>query len=173
MGTCVEALRAAKSSQEALLVLAEALDRIEAQLAVSAQEPAPPADPWALDHTAWNGPVPIKVEEDLDAETTTVVLPPPSKAAQNRRRALAPLLGMEHAWGGSAEDWTEVFVKGGAVWLYTTDRALVMGLPPATRRALVQDALDTDPQFAHEMGRDVLKDEEPGELPNIFEGDTE
>lgn len=59
---------------------------------------------------------------------------------------------------GDTEDWTEVYAKGGPMWLYIGNPELVKSLPDSTRRALVADLEEDSPQQAREMARDILKE---------------
>jgi len=55
----------------------------------------------------------------------------------------------------------DAYIKGGPVWLHAYDRDFVMGLPKATRVAMVQDLETHAPEDAHALARDILKDESP------------
>lgn len=98
---------------------------------------------------------PVITETD---DTTTVEIPPPSPERMAQRRLLeSQQLHLADSLG-TAEDWNEVYAKGGPAWLYHGNRELVMTLPMSTRQALVEDLAEDSPQQAHEMGRDILKE---------------
>lgn len=67
------------------------------------------------------------------------------------------------------EDWIEVYVKGGPLWLYHGNRELLMTYPDSTRAMMVQDVLEDSPALAHEMSIDVLK--QACDVPDVVAGE--
>lgn len=59
----------------------------------------------------------------------------------------------------------EAYIEGGPGWLYHYDRAFVTSLGPELRAAMVEDVAAQSPTQAHELARDLLKDEQ-----NLGEG---
>lgn len=160
--TTEQLVKAAANPKDAMLVIARALDRIEATLTV------PPPDPWATEWSAEDigrpGFVGVKITQDVD--TTEVVIPPASPEKQAARRQFAEQSLQLEDNLGTGEDWLNAYAKGGPIWLYEGNRELFMTYGDHVRRAMVQDVIEDDPKYAGEMGRDVLK-EACEEGPNL------
>jgi hypothetical protein len=103
-----------------------------------------------------------EIEVELDG--TVVHLPPASEEHQELRRKFATdVLRLTEVYGeDDGAKYVESYAKAGPLLLYYSDRDFVMGLPDDYKRAMVRDVSDASPKEAHEMGRDVLKDKEPG-----------
>jgi hypothetical protein len=173
--TVVDDMRAARNPQEAMLVIAEALDAI----IVNMQAPQTPTNTWGTweSDTPEFAPYPdvpvthmlagavdtrkpvvtVTVDEGEDTDSVDVNIAPVSpKKQEARRRFAADVLQLE-AELGAGVDWAETYAKGGPVWLYEGNRELVMQYPQHIRSELVRDLMEDDPQAADEMGRDILK----------------
>lgn len=154
----------AASPQEALAVIARGLDALFQEIQdIKAQRDAALVDSstWGT----WDTGRPedrVKVTEDADGNTE-VELPPVTDEMKDKRRKFARNIGLE-------DDNIEYYAKGGPLWLYLGDREFVMGLPVEWRRDMVQDVMETGlTKDAEEMGRDVLKDEGPGNVERAYE----
>lgn len=156
-GTYAEAVRSAPNPQAAMIVLAEALDEIRFLLE---SQPAPASDDgWGT----WEPPI-TAVGDDEHVEVSIKRTTDPARL--EARRALAHAMELDTNLP-DVEDAIDVYVKGGPLWLYTGNREFVMSLPMAMRQQMVLDVEQDDHQTAQEMGRDVLKDPSPGELPSL------
>lgn len=146
------------SPQEALLVLARALDAINVKLDNLAEQATADDKGWG----EWTSPSPspesaerAKIEVDADGNTV-VDLPKVSADKQARRREFAadvleldvhfPDLGL-----------VEAYAKGGPLLLYYSQREFVTGLPIEVQYAMVEDVLEESPGEAEEMGRDLFR----------------
>lgn len=180
-GSTTEAVKAARNPQEAMLAIAQGIDAVLAKL----DERAESDGYWT---THWDGHYPTSVAEFGDALKASYLRSPifttegddehvevnirpvtdPGRLAE--RRALAHAMELDDNLP-HVEDAIDVYVKGGPIWLYTGNREFVMSLPMAMRQQMVLDVEQDDHQTAHEMGRDLLKDPSPGELPSLSGGD--
>jgi hypothetical protein len=96
-----------------------------------------------------------------------VTVPPASEERQNTRRAWALQRNLGSAFlGMDDEEAADAFAKGGPVWLYYGNRPAIMQMPDDWKRALVIDVEQDSPRLAQSLGRDVLKDLDPG-APNV------
>lgn len=185
-------VRAARSAQEAMLVLAEALDTVLEELAATPQS----HDPWG----EWPG-TPAEFTETLRTETDAALreskaefearierqhqealaamanteareieLPPASADKQERRRLLArqQLKLNDVLPGADITDWNETYVKGGPVWLYNADREVLMSFDYPVRQQMIADVEEDNPQLAYEMSLDILK--QPAGEPDFENG---
>lgn len=149
-------VRAAKNPQEALLAVARGIDEVLARL-----EQTRPADGWgeweepAESREDWNRRRAFEVEHSEDLEKSLVTLPSVSEEKKAKRRALAEAMALDTEFPGI--EAVETYAKGGPVWLYTGNRDFVMGLPDHMRAEMVRDVLEDDPETAHDMGKDILK----------------
>jgi hypothetical protein len=165
-------VRSAKSPQEAMIVIAKALDRIEFLSSRDTQWVAWDNEPTIRDgdsvalRSAWLGHVggeEVVAEHERRTQITAteddtdVVIPAPSDEKKERRRQFERQNLKLSEFLGDSEDWSEAYAKGGPMWLYLGNRELVMSMPDGVRTALVQDVIEDSPQDAHEMGRDILK----------------
>lgn len=167
----VDQVRAAKSSQEAMIALAQALDTIGLKLVELVHSP-----PMASGFDAWDSPrwetgnqqeEAFRVEQAAAEGGAIIDLPAPSPARFVERLTFGEQSLRLDEYYKNAEgtvtapegydSWNHVYAKGGPYWLYTQDRDLVMGLPYSTRQALVADLEQDDPKIAAEVGRDILK----------------
>lgn len=130
---------------------AEGDDRaaLEAALRLAQDSGAPPVD------LVSEGTIVAADEDGL------VDLPVPSDAVQDERYdwALENHIGTRFDTGLSDEDFALAFSKGGPMWLYLGNRDAVMQMPVDWRRAFVEDIAQQSQRQAHEVGRDILKDE--------------
>jgi len=171
---------AAKKPGDALLILAEALDELEAAgdgMDWSGGDWEPTAQE-ALDYAMEAairtdvGPDGLTDHERAQHEAALLAmandgardfaLPAPSEEKMEFRRMFErQQLNLEATLGEEAgeEDWTEVYAKGGPWWLWSTRRDIVMGLPYATRQMMVADVEQDNPAVAHELSLDILKRE--------------
>lgn len=96
-----------------------------------------------------------------NGEATIVDIPPASAQRQAERFAWAMNHKLHEFLNGfTAEQAAEEFSKGGAWWLYLSNRDAVMAMPDRWRVELVDDIAIDSPAAAHETARDVLKDTE-------------
>jgi hypothetical protein len=167
-------VRAATSPQEAILVLAKALDRALQGIAeihtnlqygkadnawdqIGWSEPIDHSSEWlmtAQDQAKSNDRA---VEVIENGDTTDIVLRTPSEEKMQRRREFeAQHLRLSETLG-DAEDWNEAYAKGGPMWLYIGNRELVMSYPEQVRSLMIEDVIEDSPKDAHEMGADLLK----------------
>lgn len=80
-----------------------------------------------------------------------------------REKFARDVLCLTDAYGDEpGEAYIRAYRKGGPLVIYYTDRDFVMGLSDDVKQAMVKDVLELSPQEAHEMGRDILKDLDPG-----------
>ncbi len=84
----------------------------------------------------------------------TVELPPVSDEQREQRRLLAQAINLGDDFG---QEGVEAYVKGGPLWLYYGNREYVLGLSRNVWTAMVEDVMQTSPQEATEMGRDLFK----------------
>jgi hypothetical protein len=174
--TTEQQVREARSPQEALLTIARALDRIEDALT---QAPMLAWDEWQPQSVSvWTSPpvtmtpeqmetvshdVAVRQLDELRTQVTVedgvaeVALPPVSEAKKVERRAFATHVLRLHEHLGDDENWADVYAKGGPMWLYLGNRAVVMAMPYAVKQAMIADIEEDSPQDAHEMARDILK----------------
>lgn len=68
----------------------------------------------------------------------------------------------DHYGEENASLFSDSYVKAGPLLLYYTDRDFVNGLPVGLKRIMIEDVEQYSPAEAHEMGRDILKDKDPG-----------
>jgi hypothetical protein len=158
--TFIEDVQRAKSPREALLNLAAGLDILVER--IDRLERTSSWDEWGADEEGIFVPLPEPAQRApviaADGDTTDVNLPPPSAEKLAARRMFEKQSLHLVDYLGTGEDWTEVYAKGGPVWLYVGNRELVMSLPHSVRQALVADLEEDAPQQAKEMARDVLKE---------------
>lgn len=151
--TTEEAVRAAKTPQEAMLALARALDDLAADRAARVDSG------WG----EWGYP-PDDVIDDGSAatiiqhgDTAEVELKPPDPARYSDRLSFAEhVLKLDEALGDD-EDWAHAYALGGPMWLYLGNRELVMSYPEFTKQAMIEDVSLDSARDAHEMARDILK----------------
>jgi hypothetical protein len=86
-------------------------------------------------------------------EHVEIVLPSVTPAQQDARRKLAVQIGLAADFG---DDGVDAYVKGGPLWLYYGNRNYVLGLPAWAHELMVNDVMETSPQEATEMGRDLF-----------------
>lgn len=170
----VSRVKNAKSPQDALVALAQAVDNVYAAVSRLKEEQEQPWDNWGT--TDWPDGAPIPEGEveptrvdgerarlETDADGNVVVdLPPVTEEKRQERREFAERIGLEG-------ELVEAYAKAGPLWLYYGNRQHVMGLPEEWRREMVVDVMEQSPAEAQEMGRDVLKDASPGNGPQSFE----
>jgi len=177
-------VRQAPSAQEALLVIARALDRIEALVEWSQWSTTPlgphPDEVDPLQRAVFAGPdaaVPERSDEWLALAqelagkrtaviessdgVTDVVIPATSLEKQERRRKFEMQALHLSEFLGEDQDWQGAYARGGPRWLYYGNRDLVMSFPDATKQAMIVDIIEDSPEEAAEIGRDLLK--APGE----------
>lgn len=158
-------VREAQSPKDALLVIARALDEL---LACQFVEATPKADAWggwvahdpttAITQQMTNEPVPPqRVRINQGEDTSEVVLPTVGAERYKARCAFAESQLQLSAHLGDGEDWVWAYGKGGPMWLYLSNRDLVMSYPEEIRRRMVEDVEQDSPEDAHEMSRDILK----------------
>lgn len=149
MTTTVEQVKQCHTPQEALLVLAAAIDALAAK--------PKGVDLWAADvPLEWDA---IVVTNDNRAriEGGDVIV---DRVSADREVARAEFVAATQLYSFSAlppADFVEAYIKGGPRWLYYTDRDAVMTMPIGVRQALVADVLVDSPSEAAEIGADILK----------------
>lgn len=159
-----------------MLAIAHSLDAL-LELVVELKVKTVPQDSWGnwgpfdaaalSDDDPPTAPLTAEVDEHGDVEVNIKPVTDPGRLAE--RRALAHAMELDTNLAG-VEDAIDVYVKGGPLWLYTGNRDFVMSLPMAMRQQMVLDVEQDDVKTAHEMGRDLLKDPNPGELPSLSGG---
>lgn len=158
MSDYVAEVFAAPNSKTAMVAIAAGIDEILARLSGPAPEAA-----W----DEWSEPAPapgraVEIQTPLfqahHTETTAEIEIAPTSPKKMAQRALfeRQVLKLANSYGNE-QDWTEVYAKGGPLWLYMTDREFVAGLPYPIRQMMVSDVMEDDPDTAQEMGRDILK----------------
>lgn len=168
MSSISDAVRGTKNPQEALLVIAEALDQVLARLEELAEQPK--ADDgwgkWSMDdevQAAFEKPDEPAFDIVIGEGVTEISFKAPSEEKLARRRLFAEAVlqlqeqGLEQY---GIDDPFDTYAKGGPLWLYHGNRELFMQYSPEVRAAMVMDVEEDDKREAHEMSRDVLKDEE-------------
>jgi hypothetical protein len=155
-------VRSAKGPPDALLAIAQALDRIEAQLSLT-----PAADGWG----DWSLPSPEGPSDphahvpaftvSTTKDETVVEIKAVSEEKQDRRHEFATsTLQLEDNFPGIGA--VEAYAVGGPVWLYEYDYNYVKALPVGIKRMMVADLMEDDVQASIEMGRDLLKGDSDG-----------
>lgn len=152
-----EQVRSAASPQEALLALARGLDAV---LARPAEEPADAWGHWSNAGFVTADPPAAPITTEVTEDAITVTIAPVDELRKATRRQLAEAMGLTDEFG-EHEDWTEVYAKGGPLWLYNTKRDFVISLPVDIRAAMVADLAQDDAATAQDVGRDLLKDTSP------------
>lgn len=165
----VEAVKKYRSPREAMLELAAGMDllleRIE-KLEESNEwdswgEPEPPWEPSVRERLYELEPQPEGSEYDAVME-----LPKLTEEKQEQRRQFAKhILKLDEYYGNTEanaapegyDSWSEVYVKGGPMWLHVNDRDCVMSYSYDVRRAMVADVEDDDPDAAKLLAADILK----------------
>jgi len=155
-------IKASKSPQAGLAIVARGIDEILKQLASA---PRPAGDGWG----EWDAAEPdptglLTVEEDEDGNVTVVLAPTSPEKYEVRRKFSEEVLQLHHHID-TESDIHHAYGVGGPLWLYTGNRELFMSYDPTVRAAMVQDVEADDPKAAYDMGKDVLKSATPGELP--------
>lgn len=197
-------VQVSKSVQEALFVVAEALDRIEAKLDSAPQSPAPAWDDWTNPAVHRQATIDVEVDraemafqmgidddipyEDMSenaqrahdaiveakiaqgksaqlATDVTVDVKPVSVERHNERLHFAIETLNLNTELGTEDDWCLTYAKGGPAWLYAHRRDLVVQYSEAVKQQMVSDLEQDDPQAAHEMARDILK--QPSNPPQL------
>lgn len=152
-----------------MLAIAEALDRIEAAF-TDLTIGKPDLDAWGSwpatqPRTKPVGEVRPIVEVDDDADEVVVTFTPTDDPERIvRRDQLSQYMALADELGAEVD---YAFVQYGPNYLYEYDREFVMQQSPEVRKALVEDLTVDDPKRAHEVARDILKDERPGNLPSL------
>lgn len=104
------------------------------------------------------------VDVEVDGDTSTVSFQPtddPESLAW--REKIASNLKMD----GFSDEVANAFVLAGPMYLYLGNRDYVMGLPHNIKVEFVQEIEKMSNRDAAEVGRDLLKDQNPGELPDL------
>lgn len=120
--------------------------------------------------------VPIEKPKARIVQGDIVEYPPPTPAQERLRTAVLDRIGLEGLppeHDLKPDDARRAFLKGGPLWLYDFDRNFVVGLSPQVRRAFVEDVYAVDPEAAYDLGRDILKDDSPGEPEFAIEKDKQ
>ena len=117
-------------------------------------------------------------EQHVSQDGSVVVdLPSPTPEQIDVRAQLLPKMGIADQYGeAQADEFEKAFIRGGPLLFYYTDRDYINALPPDVKQALVEDVLVSSPREAHDMGRDILKDLDPGTPEQAIErqvGDME
>ena len=172
-------LHGARNQQEALSIIARALDRIETKLneltpqqddAWSAWSSEPATLATKLDQLReMEPPAP---PEELPAQFDVVMnIPKVSEERQAQRLMFAQqTLKLDEYFGNvdehntvpeGYESWAEIYAKGGPVWLYNaaeaTGRDCIMSYPHEIRKSMIEDVMLDNGPLAAEMARDILK----------------
>jgi len=166
----VDNVQAARNPQEAILVLAQAMDEI---LDLMRNPPRLVDDGWGewasdpstpVTDQAWHEGAqgPAFTETQIDETTTVYDVRPVSEEKQERRASFAQevLQLPTQDCGVEPSEAVDTYVKLGPWWLYTSNRELFMQYAWEVRQAMVIDVNEEDPIAAQHMGADVLKVEE-------------
>lgn len=99
-------------------------------------------------------------ETHYDEEGAAIVdLPVPTPEQVDFRAELISRMGLRDQYGEELGEVAEdSFVRGGPLLLYLSDRDYVNSLPDDLKRLLVQDVEASSPKEAHQMARDILKE---------------
>lgn len=102
----------------------------------------------------------------LGRDKFEVRVPEASAQVRTIRHQFAGAIGLDQPnWWTDADNAIETkdainaYVKGGPLWLHAYDRKFVMQLPVSARQHMVQDVESFSPDDAHNLARDILKDE--------------
>lgn len=167
-------IKQCRTPQEALLLLAEAID----SLAADTQQ----VDPWeerTIDWSIIDTPTSLperptsmhnhdfelpERRSTLDAKGQ-LVTPPADPRRKEIRRAFAETYKLEAE--GILPD---AYAEHGPLWLYYGDRDFVMSLPLTARQVMVADIMEDSPSEAAEVGRDILMLKDGITLGSAIEG---
>lgn len=180
-------VRQSHSPQEAMLVIARALDRVEAALDARSEsggwdtwgdlEPQRAVTQQDFDnmevHVAEHA---LRVDSAGDTDGENVVHLPPVTLTEEHMEARRMFERQSLKIGeylnepDESDVYNERYVTLGPLWLYHGNRQLVMDQPKHTRQAMVQDLIDLGLlKDAHEMSADILK--EDFEIQDVGAGD--
>lgn len=162
-----EQVREAPSPQAALIVIAQALDTLLYLNQHAAEQQAAADAAWGWDAPPQTARALLSITEH-ENEVTVDIAPVTDPIRLEQRRALAHAMDLDTNLP-NVENAIDVYEKGGPLWLYTGNREFVMSLPYEMRRMMVQDVEQDNVTTAHEMGRDLLKDPDPGHVPSLSE----
>lgn len=165
----VDQVKAAKNPQEAMLVIAAALDEL------LSRQPTPPAnDGWG----EWGEPEPAALElvraeySDDGGTTTTFTITGDAhkkvKRAEFAEAFIRPAFGRADLESGEwhpNEEVVDAFVNAGPLWLYAYDRDYVMSLSQDAKVQLIEDVFEDNKEEGAAFGRDVMKDQSAGQAP--------
>jgi hypothetical protein len=157
--TIKQQVEQSRNPQEALLVIAEALDGITSLLISDLA--TGPRDEWG----EWQPQTQAQatVTEDEDGNVTVDIKPPSAEKKIERFEFAKQKLKLHECY--DEENILEAYSKGGPLWLYTSDRDFVVKLPEELKRAMIEDLEELSPDEAALMARDLLKqDSEPPAL---------
>lgn len=160
MPTIREAVEQAANPQEALLAIADGLDRLLNQ--------QPTADAWGgwepqpggRDEYRKPAKPAMDVAVDADGVGEVVFADAPLHVKEARAVLMTETfpLGEALAKQLDPDEAIQAYIAGGPLWLREFDRVLTLQLPANIRQAMVQDVLEYDPVAAAELSRDILKE---------------
>lgn len=163
--TTAEAVKAAKSPQEAMLVIADTLDAIV--FALDKLHAQPPNDGWGEwapvpteDHPTPKDEPAVKIAVGDDGGTVTEFPVSDDPDVHGKR------LDWWFAYMGEAgyhDEVRDAFVTCGPAYLYSHSRKALVDMPRGAKLTLIQDMID-DGRFteADDMAKDLLMDRGPG-----------
>jgi hypothetical protein len=169
-------VQTARTPQEALLILAEAIDDLRTQMTPLSDWEKPLNWDASIDAADVTWTTPTKPATHAVTEqgivplddgrsqivNGEVVVKPVSKERRLERMNFATDSRLHEFYGPglSFADFMDAYVKGGPRWLVYTNRDAVMQMPESYRRELVADVTLDSPEEAAEISRDILKYDE-------------
>ena len=150
MGPAEQAVRKAESPQEALLAIAKAIDDLADGLLGQPDDPE-------IDEWAWK--TPAKPSQDREEDEAIVEFAKVDTAVEEGRRDFAETkLHLKDAFPKADFDPIDAYAAAGPRWLWEYNRDLVLEYPYAVRQAMIRDLMETEPNEAPLVARDILKD---------------
>jgi hypothetical protein len=161
MGPTEQAVRGAASPGEALIILAQAIDRQTNSPDVDWALPPPQGDPEGVVTVPYLERPSSELKGDLSNKVAeggvTVDLPPTTDRQREFRQGYAAqaVANLPNIPPEQALDW---YMKGGPLWLIAYDYEHVLSLSSNTRKMMVEDVAITMPEEAKRTGADLLKE---------------
>ncbi len=163
-----------RTPQEAILLLAEAIDGVRELVAAL---PSSHPDPWEQPLEWGDVAADVCVDYSVEAadqrarvEGNEVIVPPASEERMEGRRRFAHAVQLWEFLAPMDEETTlDAFAKGGPLWLYHSNRDAAMQLPYEARQWLCADIAKDSPEEAAEISRDILKASESVDMGSAIE----
>ena len=142
----VEEVKRAKNPQEAMLVLAAALDRIETKLGQQ-------DDSWG----EWQPYEEFQPLATHDADAGTMTFHRTDDEVRREERRVWGATFIEPAFP-ERPDLCDAYIEGGPSWLIAWDLDFVLGLPQYAKLQMIQDINQDNREEAEQVARELLKD---------------